>query len=206
LSLLKWKKYSRMNYARCKCNRLSSFIHSTNSLLSVNSRDYKSVITDISYFPLNIVTRSMIMFYYLLFYFIPRENRIQHVLSTWIISFCFTFMSSNIKHKTEVLSLSSTFIPLFFRSPPATYYLSPNFINFRINFLLYHLKYFKLVYICMRCVVWENRRKIVWDCMNGTVKKKGSDDNYSARYNEIIVTRSMFCSAFLSSYEHFEMS
>lgn len=61
-------------------------------------------------------------------------------------------------------------------------FFSYNFVEFNFP-LLYHLNHFKLVYICMRCV------KI----MCGTVPKgEGSDDNYLARYDKLIVTRSIF--------------
>lgn len=60
-------------------------------------------------------------------------------------------------------------------------------LNLFFYFFLYHLKYFNIC-IHLYALLWNDEK--LW-CA-APLRKKGSDDNYLARYDKIIVTRSIF--------------
>lgn len=115
-------------------------------------------------------------------------------------------------HVTNIDFLFIFFLILLFRRPKILFFffsLSPKFSFFsRIifySFFLYHLNHFNIC-IHLYALLWKTTKKLWFLCCAAPLRKKGSDDNYLARYDKIIVTRSIFIFLRLSFLEHFTMS
>lgn len=102
------------------------------------------------------------------------------------------------KKKHKNLSLESVHVTnIYFLFSSINLFSFVITINFLYSYIFFvSLKIFQIC-IHLYALLWKTNEEILLFC--GTVKKKGSDDNYLARYNKIIVTRSIFISLLLSS-------